>query len=781
MCAVSGLEAEAGTVVVLAPDWRRPLDWLAPLAAYVVAAPPGSDTCLALDARGGDLPGIVVATLVERACGYLSEGLPFATVLLAADDEDLAAGSEPVDDAAALVERLGLNVRPLREEPAEQILHSRWVKALVDDLQTEVDRALLESAPPAALSGEPLVTVRIPTFGSVDLLLSRAIPSVLAGSYRNFELLVCSDGPQPHARTAVEALTDPRIRYLELPDRPQYPSRATAFWKVAGTAAVNQLVAEARGELIAPLDHDDAFTFDHIHTLLEGLQRSGADFAYGQAMTEQRNGAWGLLGSAPLAHGRIVHASVMYTRRLAHMRYDPEAWIWEEPGDWNMWRRMRDAGASITHVPAPVAVHFKEGSSVAGRDQDTRDTIEAAAQDLLSTGARSLLEVASHSRGAAGLSRAGRSKRGPARPPAGDGRRLALLDSHFPLWLSGFRYHEAAELLARRPDTVFFSAARTGESWDRPVYPLSDFARLADELNVTDAYCVFLNFAVSILGLSGHPGAATCGGIPRDLGVSRVLAERKIRMHMTMYPGGGLVTDTDPELMRAVAARCATVFTNTAEAVAAVPEAIRIAGPMATELYEFRARERREPFRFVFAADHRPRKGLDTALAAFAQLDERFHMHVVGPHEPFVRHIPAERLTYHGVLKPAELRGVYWGCDAFVSPVRPEGPEGQPGEVGLVDGFPTTTACEALASGCALVSSNPRSEHWIVEPDVHFLEFPVQDADALAAALRRLEADRDLRDGLAERGAARIREVMDVRRVVDAKLQAMDLAPVPAG
>jgi glycosyltransferase involved in cell wall biosynthesis len=219
------------------------------------------------------------------------------------------------------------------------------------------------------------------------------------------------------------------------------------------------------------------------------------------------------------------------------------------------------------------------------------------------------------------------------------------------------------------------------------------------------------------------------------------------------------------------------VFTNTAEAVAAVPEAIRIAGPMATDLYTFRPREPGTPFRFVFAADHRPRKGLDTALEAFAQLDDRFHMHVVGPHEPFVRHVPPDRLTYHGFLKPADLRGVYWACDAFVSPVRPEGPEGQPGEIGLVDGFPPTTACEALASGCALVSSNPRGEHWIVEPDKHFLEFPVQDADALAAALQRLEADRDLRDRLAEQGAARIREVMDVRRVVDAKLRAMDLVP----
>jgi hypothetical protein len=79
------------------------------------------------------------------------------------------------------------------------------------------------------------------------------------------------------------------------------------------------------------------------------------------------------------------------------------------------------------------------------------------------------------------------------------------------------------------------------------------------------------------------------------------------------------------------------------------------------------------------------------------------------------------------------------------------------------------------------VSSNPRAEHWIVEPDVHYLEFPVRDADALAATLQRLEADRDLRDALAERGAARVRERGNVRRVVDVKLAAMGLAPVATG
>lgn len=768
---------DAPIELLLAPAWRRPLEWLVPLSAYVVAAPPEGRTRLVLDGRDPILPADMVASLVERACGYLSEGAPFAEVVLMLGDEEPGGHAEPVADADALIDRLGLRVRPLRQEPREVVLHARWVKALVDDLQLEIDRTLLARADRPRLSGAPLVTVRIPTFGSAELLVERAIPSVLAGAYRHIEVLVCSDGPQPHARAAVEAVEDPRVRYIELEERPVYPKRPRSFWHVAGTSAVNRLVEEARGELIAPLDHDDAFTVDHIPRLLGALRRNEADFAYGQAMTEWRTGAWNLVGAERLAHGHVVHAAVMYTRALAHMRYDPDAWLLDEPGDWNLWRRMRDAGAAIAHVPAPVAVHFREGSSMEGRDP-AGDVLSEAASDVLDTGARALLAISSHARGALlGHGVAGNATTRPPRRRREPQRRLALLDGDFPLWLSGLRYHEARELLEQRPDTVFFSDTRTGEAWNRPVYPLTDFDRIAGELGITDAYCVFLNFTASILGLQDHPGAGTCGGLRPGRGVASVLERRGIRLHATLYSGGGLVADTDPELLRAVAARCATIFTNTAEVVAAVPEAIRIAGPVATEHYAFRPREREHPFRAVFAADDRPRKGLDTALEALGKLDDRFHLHVVGPYEHLAPHVDPSRATFHGVLTPAETRGVYWSCDAFVSPVRQEGPDGRPGEAGLVDGFPTTTACEALASGCALVSSNPRAEHWIVEPERHFVEFPVQDAEALAAALVRLDADRDLRDAIAARGAAQIREVMDVRRVVAAKLQAMELTP----
>ena len=283
-----------------------------------------------------------------------------------------------------------------------------------------------------------------------------------------------------------------------------------------------------------------------------------------------------------------------------------------------------------------------------------------------------------------------------------------------------------------------------------------------------------LNLAVSLLGLEKHPGIAAVAGIAPIVDTASRLAGHNLRLHTTLYPGAGLTTGTDPELLRAVAARSATVFTNTAEVLKAVPDAIRTAAPVATGVYEFRQRPRRETFHLAFAAGDRARMGLDTALEAFTQLDERFHLHVVGPHAG----ASDGRLTYHGVLTPAELRAVYWECDAFVSPTRRGGQDGPRDEIGVIDAFPTTSAAEALASGCALVSSNPRGDEWLLEPETHFLPVGARDAGALAEALRRLADDRDLRDALAVRGAERVRELMNVDRVVDAKLAAMGLAKV---
>ena len=121
-------------------------------------------------------------------------------------------------------------------------------------------------------------------------------------------------------------------------------------------------------------------------------------------------------------------------------------------------------------------------------------------------------------------------------------------------------------------------------------------------------------------------------------------------------------------------------------------------------------------------------------------------------------------ITAHGWLQPDELRAVYERCHVFASPVTRDDVDAGEGE-GMVDGFPTTAATDAMATGAVLVSSNPRHEHRVFEPGRHYVEVPERDPGALVAALLSLADDRDALAALADRGAGRVRERMSARAI----------------
>jgi glycosyltransferase involved in cell wall biosynthesis len=98
----------------------------------------------------------------------------------------------------------------------------------------------------------------------------------------------------------------------------------------------------------------------------------------------------------------------------------------------------------------------------------------------------------------------------------------------------------------------------------------------------------------------------------------------------------------------------------------------------------------------------------------------------------------------------------------------------------MTDGFPTQAAADAMSSGCLLVSANPLGDHRVFEPGVHYIECQA-DTEALRDVLRGLARDRQTMRRIAETGSARVRERMDVRLGVAAKLELMGLTSVKVG
>lgn len=96
---------------------------------------------------------------------------------------------------------------------------------------------------------KPRVSIVMPTYNRHDTIL-RAIGSVRAQSFDDWELLVVDDGSTDGTSDCVEGL-DPRLRVLRQENQ-----------GVAG--ARNTGLAAARGELVAFLDSDDAWPSHHL-------------------------------------------------------------------------------------------------------------------------------------------------------------------------------------------------------------------------------------------------------------------------------------------------------------------------------------------------------------------------------------------------------------------------------------------------------------------------------------------------------------------------------------
>src|SRR5438309_5183504 len=116
----------------------------------------------------------------------------------------------------------------------------------------------------SAFSGKPLISVRIATYNRADLLIERAISSVLKQTYQNFEIVVVGDHCTDDTEHKLKKLGDKRIRFYNLPNRTVYPEERTRKWMVIGALPMNEAAARAKGRWLAPLDDDDEFSPDHL-------------------------------------------------------------------------------------------------------------------------------------------------------------------------------------------------------------------------------------------------------------------------------------------------------------------------------------------------------------------------------------------------------------------------------------------------------------------------------------------------------------------------------------
>ncbi len=210
---------------------------------------------------------------------------------------------------------------------------------------------------------DPLVSVTIPTWTNHQALAETAIPSVLAQTYKNLEIVVVGDAAPPETKRSLDSFGDDRIHYFNLPFRGPYPDDPVRRWYVAGVPAINEAAQLARGSWIAPLNDDDSFTPDHIELLLDAARSQRSEVAYGRFVMSFPDRDPFEHGVYPPVLGKFTWQAAIYHAGLRFFEMElGDAWF-DRPGDWSLCRRMLLAGVRFTMIGDVVVYLYPAGSA----------------------------------------------------------------------------------------------------------------------------------------------------------------------------------------------------------------------------------------------------------------------------------------------------------------------------------------------------------------------------------------------------------------------------------
>jgi len=209
------------------------------------------------------------------------------------------------------------------------------------------------------IPAHPLVTVIVATYNRSRLLTERCIPSILAQTYDNLELIIIGDGCTDDTEELVAQIKDPRLKFHNLPERGRYPSDPIRRWMVAGTAPANKALSLAEGDFITHLDDDDEYVLDRLEKLVIFATDSQCDFVWHPFWWEQNDG-WILNQAVEIAHGQITNGAVMYRGWFKKVQWKMDAYRLMEPGDWNRYRRIKYIGPVAMRYPEPLLRHHRE-------------------------------------------------------------------------------------------------------------------------------------------------------------------------------------------------------------------------------------------------------------------------------------------------------------------------------------------------------------------------------------------------------------------------------------
>jgi glycosyltransferase involved in cell wall biosynthesis len=221
-------------------------------------------------------------------------------------------------------------------------------------------------------SEEPLVSVCVPTYNRAQLLVDRAVSTVLSQTYRNLELVIVGDHCTDDTAEQLAKLDDPRLRFYNLPSRKRsYKQTVENHWFVGGATPANKAMELARGKWIARVDDDDTWSPDHVEKLLRLAREGKYEFVSGQYIAERFGEQKIVDGVRALDPYHTRKAAIpgddspkiggvatwLYRSYLRFMRYNVQCWrkSWNRVWDVDLAVRLHSAGVRMGFLEEVVA------------------------------------------------------------------------------------------------------------------------------------------------------------------------------------------------------------------------------------------------------------------------------------------------------------------------------------------------------------------------------------------------------------------------------------------
>ena len=233
------------------------------------------------------------------------------------------------------------------------------------ELPPELIRDFHEWKARTPVPDRPLVSICVPTYSRAQLLTERCLPSILGQTYDNIEVIVVGDHCPDDTPERVARIRDPRLTFVNLPERGRYPQDPDRRWMVAGTAPINHALSLAKGDYITHLDDDDEYLPERVERLVAFAREKQADFVWHPYFAETPTGEWVVWESPVFTYLNLTTSSVFYRSWFKNIPWDIESHTLLEPGDWGRFRRIKYVNPVTARYPEPLMRHHKERTAAA--------------------------------------------------------------------------------------------------------------------------------------------------------------------------------------------------------------------------------------------------------------------------------------------------------------------------------------------------------------------------------------------------------------------------------